>query len=64
MKRDGNTVLYSTMAEVLYSEKSVYRALGVTEMMDSIPKLIKRLSDDPQSIVADLETIRQCSKLL
>jgi len=64
MKRDGNTVLYSMLGEVLYSEKSTYRAFGVTQMMESIPKLIKQLADDPQSIKRDLETIRQHSKFI
>ncbi|KAE9411017.1 hypothetical protein BT96DRAFT_952834 [Gymnopus androsaceus JB14] len=59
MKRDGNTVLGSLWADLMYSEKSTSRAGGVLPQVDFMPKLAKELQESPEKVVADLEEIRK-----
>ncbi|PBK77299.1 hypothetical protein ARMSODRAFT_874850 [Armillaria solidipes] len=59
LKRDGNTVLGSLWADLLYNESSTSRAGGVLPQIDFIPKLVKRLQEEPEKVVADFEEIRK-----
>ena len=58
MKRDGDTVLGSVSAELLYAESSTSRMGGIVPQMDYIPKLVQRLQESPAEVVKDLEEIR------
>ncbi|KAL0580364.1 hypothetical protein V5O48_001609 [Marasmius crinis-equi] len=59
MKRDGNTVLGSVWADMLYDESSTSRAGGLLEQVDFIPKLAKQLQESPEQVIADFEEIRK-----
>ncbi|KAJ3976962.1 Metalloenzyme, LuxS/M16 peptidase-like protein [Lentinula raphanica] len=59
MKRDGNTVLGSLWAELMFSEKSTSRASGVLPQVDFVPKLAKELQEHPEKVIADFEEIRK-----
>lgn len=61
MKRNGNTVLGSLWTDLLYNKSYTSRAGGVLEQVDFIPKLAKQLQDDPDSVIADFETMRRTS---
>ncbi|TBU62037.1 Metalloenzyme, LuxS/M16 peptidase-like protein [Dichomitus squalens] len=58
MKRDGDTVLGSVSAELLYAESSTSRMGGVVPQMEFIPKLAQQLQESPPEVVKDLEEIR------
>ncbi|KAK7058884.1 hypothetical protein VNI00_001508 [Paramarasmius palmivorus] len=59
MKRDGNTVLGSVWADLLYDETSTSRAGGLIDQVDFIPKLAKQLQEAPEEVMADFEAIRK-----
>ncbi|TFK77013.1 hypothetical protein BDN72DRAFT_830184 [Pluteus cervinus] len=59
LKRDGNNVLSSLSAELLFDERSTSRAGGVLPQLASIPALATQLLDDPKSVIADFEEIRK-----
>ncbi|THV04852.1 hypothetical protein K435DRAFT_774162 [Dendrothele bispora CBS 962.96] len=59
LKRDGNTVLGSLWADLLYSEASTSRAGGVLPQIDFIPKLAKQLQEEPDQVLSDFEEIRK-----
>ncbi|KAK0478409.1 Metalloenzyme, LuxS/M16 peptidase-like protein [Armillaria novae-zelandiae] len=59
LKRDGNTVLGSLWADLLYNESSTSRAGGILPQIDFIPKLVKRLQEEPEKVVAEFEKIRE-----
>lgn len=59
MKRDGNTVLGSVWADLLYDESSTSRAGGLIDQVDFIPKLAKQLQEKPEEVIADFEEIRK-----
>ncbi|KAJ8084110.1 hypothetical protein PM082_002877 [Marasmius tenuissimus] len=59
MKRDGNTVLGSVWADVLFDRSSTSRAGGLIEQVDFIPKLAKQLQESPEEVIADFEAIRK-----
>ncbi|KAF9270307.1 hypothetical protein L218DRAFT_952466 [Marasmius fiardii PR-910] len=59
LKRDGNTVLGSVWADLLYDESSTSRAGGLMEQVDFIPTLAKQLQDAPEQVISDFEEIRK-----
>ncbi|KAJ6519911.1 Metalloenzyme, LuxS/M16 peptidase-like protein [Mycena sanguinolenta] len=59
MKRDGNTVLGSLWADLLYNEASTSRAGGILPQNEYIPNLAKQLAESPDQIIADLQEIRR-----
>ncbi|KAJ7169964.1 Metalloenzyme, LuxS/M16 peptidase-like protein [Mycena filopes] len=61
MKRDGNTVLGSLWADLLYNEASTSRAGGILPQIDFMPKLAKQLQDTPEQVITDLHEIRKCA---
>ena len=58
MKRDGDTVLNSVNAELLYDETSMTRMGSVVPLIDFVPKLSQQLQESPAEVVKDLEEIR------
>ncbi|KAF8078531.1 Metalloenzyme, LuxS/M16 peptidase-like protein [Lyophyllum atratum] len=58
LKRDGNNVLGSLWADLVYSEDSTSRAGGVLPQVEFIPKLAKQLQETPAEVIADFEEIR------
>ncbi|GLB36235.1 putative insulinase (Peptidase family M16) [Lyophyllum shimeji] len=59
LKRDGNNVLGSVWATLVYNEDSTSRAGGVLPQADFIPKLAKQLQEKPDRVIADFEEIRK-----
>jgi len=59
LKRDGNTVLSSVWADLLYAENSTSRAGGVLPQTKFIPKLIQDLHDSPDKVIADFNELRK-----
>ncbi|KAI0931998.1 hypothetical protein AcV7_000767 [Taiwanofungus camphoratus] len=59
MKRDGDTVLASVSAEVLYGENSTSRFGGVLPQTEFIPKLAQQLQTSPDEVISDFEEIRK-----
>lgn len=62
MKRDGNNVLSSLWADLLYAENSTSRAAGVLPQTEFIPKLIQDLQDTPDAVIADFNELRKYSE--
>ena len=62
MKRDGNTVLTSVNADLLYNESSTGRAGGLLTQMEFVPKLIENLNKNPDEVVKAFEALRSCCK--
>lgn len=58
LKRDGNTVLGSVSAGMLYDETSTSRAGGVLAQMDFIPRLSEDLETQPDKVLEAFEQIR------
>ncbi|KAF5377430.1 hypothetical protein D9615_005325 [Tricholomella constricta] len=59
LRRDGNNVLGSVWADLVYNEDSTSRAGGILPQMDFLPKLAKQLQDNPAQVIADFEEIRK-----
>lgn len=62
MKRDGNTVLTSVNADLLYDESSTGRAGGLLTQMEFVPKLIEKLNEKPEDVVKAFEDFRSYCK--
>lgn len=58
LKRDGNTVLGSVSAAMLYDENSTSRAGGVLTQMEFIPSLSEELESQPSKVLEAFEQIR------
>lgn len=58
-KRDGSNVLASLCSEMLYNEDSVSRSGGILSQMEFIPQLARRLQEEPEKVIADLEEVRR-----
>ena len=63
MKRDGDTVLNSVNAELLYDETSMTRMGSVVPLIDFVPKLSQQLQESPAEVVKDLEEIRRYGEI-
>ncbi|KAI0652259.1 Metalloenzyme, LuxS/M16 peptidase-like protein [Trametes meyenii] len=59
MKRDGDTVLGSISAELLYDTSSTSRMGGVVPQVEFIPKLAQQLQESPADVLKDFEEIRK-----
>ncbi|KAI0080089.1 hypothetical protein K474DRAFT_1590638 [Panus rudis PR-1116 ss-1] len=59
LKRDGNTVLGSVSANILYDENSTSRAGAVIPQSEFIPQLAQRLQDEPEKVINEFEEIRK-----
>ena len=59
LKRDGDNVLGSVSAELLYDESSTSRMGAVVPQIEYIPKLVQQLQESPADVVKDLEEIRR-----
>ncbi|PCH33772.1 hypothetical protein WOLCODRAFT_61455 [Wolfiporia cocos MD-104 SS10] len=59
MKRDGDNVLSSVSADLLYDESSTSRSGGVLPQIDFIPQLAQRLQQSPEEVIKEFEEIRQ-----
>lgn len=60
LKRDGNNVLSSQCAQLLYAENSTNRATTVFTLMEFVPALQTLLADEPRKVVNMFEEIRKC----
>ncbi|KAI0734519.1 Metalloenzyme, LuxS/M16 peptidase-like protein [Fomitopsis betulina] len=58
-KRDGDTILGSVTAELLFDETSVSRMTMTLPQSDFIPKLAEQLQQSPDEAVKDFEEIRR-----
>lgn len=59
LKRDGNTVLNSAWADLVYSERSTSRAVGILPQVDFMPKLSQELKENPADVLTNFEEIRK-----
>ncbi|KAH9837131.1 Metalloenzyme, LuxS/M16 peptidase-like protein [Rhodofomes roseus] len=59
MKRDGDTVLGSVSAELLFDETSMSRMTMALPQTEFIPKLAEQLQQSPEEVVKDFEEIRR-----
>ncbi|KAG5654101.1 hypothetical protein H0H81_007515 [Sphagnurus paluster] len=59
LKRDGNNVLGSLWADLVYSEGSTSRAGGVLPQVEFIPKLAQQIQQSPAQVIADFKEIRK-----
>jgi hypothetical protein len=62
MKRDADTVLGSTIVDVMYSESSSLRANSLLKQLDVIPQLAEMIQTNPSEIVSRLELLRNHCK--
>jgi Zn-dependent M16 (insulinase) family peptidase len=58
-KRDGNNVLSSVCANLLYADNSTSRAGGVLPQTEFIPQLLQDLQTSPDKIIADFNELRK-----
>lgn len=58
LKRDGNNVLSSVWANLLYADNSTTRAGGVLPQTEFIPKLIQNLHTSPDEVIADFVELK------
>ncbi|KAH9950492.1 Metalloenzyme, LuxS/M16 peptidase-like protein [Amylocystis lapponica] len=59
LKRDGDNILSSVSADLLYDESSTSRAGGILPQIEFIPKLAQQLQSSPDEVVKDFEEIRK-----
>lgn len=59
MKRDGNNVLGSLWADLLFSKKSTSRAGGILPQVEFISELVEKVQDSPTEVIKDFEEIRK-----
>lgn len=64
LKRDGNNVLSSVWAEMLYDKSSTSLAGAILPQSEFVPKLIQTLQEDPDTAIADFEELRKYCKSL
>lgn len=62
LKRDGDTVLSSVWANLLYAENSTSQASGVLPQTKFIPMLMQDLQDNPDKVIADFNELRRYCK--
>jgi len=58
-KRNGCNVLYSLWFDQIYAENSTPRFGHVLQQAEIIPKMIQKLQESPEDILADFESIRK-----
>ncbi len=58
-KRSGCDVLHSLWFDQIYGENSTPRFGHVLQQAEIIPKLIQRLQESPEEVLADFESIRK-----
>ncbi|KAI0036602.1 Metalloenzyme, LuxS/M16 peptidase-like protein [Vararia minispora EC-137] len=59
LKRDGNTVMDSVSAGLLFDESSTSAAVSVVPQTEFIPRLAEQLKEKPKEVVAAFDEIRK-----
>ncbi|KIM85318.1 hypothetical protein PILCRDRAFT_817322 [Piloderma croceum F 1598] len=59
LKRDGNNVLSSVWANMLYADNSTSRAGGILPQTDFIPQLVQNLQTSPDKVIADFNELKK-----
>lgn len=59
LKRDGNNVLSSVWAEMIYDKSSTSLAGAILPQAEFVPKLIQNLQEDPDTVIAEFEELRK-----
>ena len=62
LKRNGNSVLQSLWADLIYDDNSTSRSGHILQAANFIPKLAEQLQASPAEVIADFEEIRKFSK--
>ena len=52
-------MLSSLMSDLMYSDESTSKFGGVLALAKSIPKLIQRLQESPEDVLAEFESLRK-----
>lgn len=60
-KREGQKVQTSVLSSMINTASSNALAAHIETLLEYIPALAQRLQDEPDAVVAELETIRQYS---
>lgn len=58
MKRDAETVLGSTVVDMMYSETSSLKANSLLRQLEMIPYLANAIEKSPTEVIAKLSTLR------
>ena len=58
-KRCGCNVMYSLWYDLMHAENSTQRFGYVLQRAEYIPKLIQRLQESPEEVLADFESVRK-----
>lgn len=61
IKRDGDNVLSSVNADLLYQETAIVRMGGIVYLLEQVPKLAEQLRESPEEVIKDLELLRSSS---
>ncbi|KAH0590626.1 hypothetical protein H2248_000757 [Termitomyces sp. 'cryptogamus'] len=59
LKRSGDNVLGSLWAGLIYNDDSTSLAGSILPQLEFVPKLAKRLQDNPTEVIGDFEEIRK-----
>jgi hypothetical protein len=59
LKRSGRDVLLSLWFDLMHAENSTPRSGYVLQLAEFIPKMIQRLQESPEEVLADFELIRK-----
>ena len=58
-KRDGNTVVSSLSGTLIYASSSTMQAGSVLNQVEFIPRLMEKLSANPDEVAEDLLSLRR-----
>lgn len=59
-KRDGGDVAYASYRKLIAQDASSNVALNLLNRADALPALQTTLKEDPDTVIADFEALRQC----
>ena len=64
LKRDGMEVMNAFALELLYNESSSMRASSMLSLMKTVPEIMRRLTEEPESVRKDFEELKgHCTSL-
>jgi hypothetical protein len=59
LKRDADTILGSTIVDVMYSSSSSLKANSLLKQMEMVPLLSEAIQSKPSEVVSKLESLRK-----
>jgi hypothetical protein len=58
LKRDGDTILGTTLTDLLYDDSACLKASTLLRQMETLPMLADKLKNEPSEVVQALEKLR------